>query len=681
MLTNPKAAIAGQEPEDKSWFSINAAANGKPVEIFIYDMIGYWGISAKSFLDEAKDKGVFTAKNIDIRIHSPGGDVFDGLAIYNSLGRLSASIRIFVDGIAASMASVLVCLPNAKVYMPENAWLMVHKPWGGVAGNANDLREYADFLDRNEAMILAAYEKKTGKTREELSAYVNEETWIDGAQAVELGFADYLEAPLQAAASINQNRMKEFTQMPKALKELIAPKGNAPQPAAPAPQAAAPVAQPQQQSQTDEATIRAQVMREEQTRRNEISDLFALTGDRFPELKAQCLNDMNISAVMAKEKIKDEIGKGTQPAHIPAANLRADNGNIVGDSVKASVLARAKLGDTEKDNAYNHMSLRELARASLVDRGIGVSSLNPMQMVGLAFTHTSSDFGTILLDVSHKSMLKGWEDADETFDKWTRKGELTDFKIANRVGLDEFSSLRQVREGAEYKHITLGERGEQIVLATYGEIFSITRQAIINDDLFALTNIPRKMGIAAKATIGDLVYAVLVANPTMKTDGKALFHADHKNLLTGATSAMSIESLGAGRQKMLTQKANGDKGRTLSVRPAYALTPVALELKTSQLINSTSVPGAETNSGISNPLQGFVEVIGEPRLDDASVTAWYLAAGQGSDTIEVAYLNGVDTPYMEQQQGFTSDGVATKVRIDAGVAPMDFRGLVKSTGA
>ena len=78
-------------------------------------------------------------------------DVFDGLAIYNSLGRLSASIRIFVDGIAASMASVLVCLPNAKVYMPENAWLMVHKPWGGVAGNANDMREYADFLDRNEA--------------------------------------------------------------------------------------------------------------------------------------------------------------------------------------------------------------------------------------------------------------------------------------------------------------------------------------------------------------------------------------------------------------------------------------------------------------------------------------------------------------------------------------------------
>lgn len=164
-LTNPKAAIAGQEPDNKSWFSITAASNVKPVEISIYDMIGYWGISAKSFLDDAKAKGVFDAKNIDIRIHSPGGDVFDGLAIYNTLSRLSANIRIFVDGIAASMASVLVCLPNAKVYMPENAWLMVHKPWGGIAGNANDMREYADFLDRNESMILTAYEKKPENPR------------------------------------------------------------------------------------------------------------------------------------------------------------------------------------------------------------------------------------------------------------------------------------------------------------------------------------------------------------------------------------------------------------------------------------------------------------------------------------------------------------------------------------
>ena len=90
--------------------------------------------------------------------------------------------------------------------------------------------------------------------------------------------------------------------------------------------------------------------------------------------------------------------------------------------------------------------------------------------------------------------------------------------------------------------------------------------------------------------------------------------------------------------------------------------------------------GADVNAGIENPIRNFAEIISEPRLDDADPAAWYLAARKGSDTIEVAYLNGVDTPYIDQQEGFTTDGVATKVRIDAGVAPLDYRGLVKSTG-
>lgn len=686
MAVAPEAVT---EPSNKSWYSISAAINNQPVEIAIYDIIGYWGISAKSFLDEAKAKGVFDAKNIDLRIHSPGGDVMDGLAIYNTLSRLTANIRIFIDGIAASMASVIACLPNAKVYMPENAWLMVHKPWSGTAGNADDMRGMADFLDRNEAMMLSAYEKKTGKSREEIAALLTEETWIDGKQAIELGFADYLEAPLQAAASINTNRMKEFANMPNALKNLIAPHGNAQQPAPaadPAPYTQVVAVQTAQvMTQPSDSEIEARFKQREQGRRTEITDLFALTGNKYPDLLASCLGDMDITPAMAKAKIMQEMGKDTLPTAGPsAAYIYAGNGNLVGDSVRASILARAGLAERQASNGYNHMSLRELARASLADRGIGVGSYNPMELVGLSFTHTSSDFGIILLDVAHKSMLKGWEESEETFQKWTKKGELGDFKIANRVGLGEFSSLRQVREGAEYKYITLGERGEQIALATYGEIFGITRQAIINDDLMALTDIPRKMGMAAKATIGDLVYALLVANPTLKTDGKALFHADHKNLLTGGTSALSIEALDAGRTKMRTQKTQvegGAKGRTLNIRPAYVLTPVCLESKANQLIRSASVPGADMNSGIDNPIRNFAEVIGEPRLDDASATAFYLAAAQGMDTIEVAYLNGVDTPYMEQQQGFTSDGVSTKVRIDAGVAPLDFRGLVKSAGA
>ncbi|EEC8190033.1 Clp protease ClpP, partial [Escherichia coli] len=115
--------------------------------------------------------------------------------------------------------------------------------------------------------------------------------------------------------------------------------------------------------------------------------------------------------------------------------------------------------------------------------------------------------------------------------------------------------------------------------------------------------------------------------------------------------------------------------------PAFMLVPVALETVANQTIKSASVKGADANAGVINPIQNFAEVIAEARLDAADPKTWYLAAAQGTDTIEVAWLDGVDTPYIDQQEGFTTDGIATKIRIDAGVAPLDWRGLVRSSVA
>ncbi|MFV0576042.1 MAG: Mu-like prophage major head subunit gpT family protein [Vibrio sp.] len=183
------------------------------------------------------------------------------------------------------------------------------------------------------------------------------------------------------------------------------------------------------------------------------------------------------------------------------------------------------------------------------------------------------------------------------------------------------------------------------------------------------------MGEAAKATIGDLVYEVLT-NGYKMSDGQELFSAKHNNTLAGP-AAIDIANLDAARQLMRTQK-SGE--RHLNIRPGFVLVPTALETTANQVIKSASVKGADINAGVNNPLQNFAEVIAEPRLDDATKLDWYLTAARGRDTIEVAYLNGVETPFIEQQQGFDVDGVVTKVRIDAGVAPRDYRGLVKATG-
>lgn len=404
----------------------------------------------------------------------------------------------------------------------------------------------------------------------------------------------------------------------------------------------------------------------------------------FAELFNTCLTDMECSVENAREQLLVALGKDTTPTGGPAPRHpgHLTNGNLVGDSVRASLVSRTGQGEIQKDNAYNYMSLRELARASLQDRGILVATLAPMQMVGMAFTHDTSDFGNILVDIAAASVLQGWNEAEETFHLWTKTGRLSDFKTAKRVGMGEFPTLREVRPGAEYKYITTGDRGETIRLATYGELFSITRQAILNDDLDQLTTIPKRMGEAARGTIGDLVYDTLINNQNL-SDDKKLFADSRKNLFTGAGSALSIESLSKAKTAMALQKnqTEGGKARTLNIRPGFVLVPVALEDKAKQLIRSASVPGAETNAGIDNPIRNFAEVIAEPRLDDNSSTAWYLAAKKGSDTIEVAYLDGVELPYLEQQQGFTNDGVISKVRIDAGVAPLDSRGLNKSNGA
>jgi hypothetical protein len=239
-----------------------------------------------------------------------------------------------------------------------------------------------------------------------------------------------------------------------------------------------------------------------------------------------------------------------------------------------------------------------------------------------------------------------------------------------------FEKLDEIPESGEYKHGTIGERAESIKLATYGKLFSITRQAIINDDLTAFTDIPRKMGRAAARTVGDLVFSILIDNPAM-SDSVALFHADHNNLASSGT-AITAASVGAGRTAMRTQK---DGTATLNIRPSFLIVPAAQE-DTARVLMTSETDPSKTNSRVPNPVRGAAEIIVDARLDDASTTAWYLAADPNTfDTIEVGYLDGIAAPFLDQQDGWTIDGVEYKVRIDAAAAPLEFRTLYKNPGA
>lgn len=652
------------------------AATGGSVDLDLFGEIGAEGVTSQQFANELRAFG--DVSQINLRINCPGGAVFEGMAIYNLLKHHKARKVGTVLGLAASMGGV-VLMACDEVRMPANALLMVHKPWGIQGGNADDMRSYAEQLEMFEGSMLKAYTDKTGRTGEEIGRLLAAETWLTAADAVALGFADTILEPVEGFGKITTNRYKDFVNMPASAMNLFTPPQGSTSVTPPAAPPATPPAATPTPTETIEQAV-AKALAADGVRRAGIASAFGPFA-AHAALRDTCMNDLSCTVDQANAKLLAAIGQGTTPTGSIYHHGYVDNGNLVGDSVRASLYARAGLGELQTDNRYNNMTLRELARASLDGRGIGVSSLNVMNMVGLAFTHTSSDFGNILMDAAHKAMLSGWEDAAETFHLWTKKGRLGDFKVTNRVGMGSFPSLRQVRPGAEYKHISLGDTGETIQLATYGEMFSIDRQAIINDDLDALTRIPALMGAAAKATIGDLVYAVLTGGAKMK-DGKPLFDASRKNLF-GKGSKMSVQAFSTMRTAMRLQQTkveDGEKSRALNIRPEFVICPVALEDWANQIIRSASMPGTDSNSGIENPVRNFATAIGEPRLDAISSSAYYMAAKQGADTVEVAYLDGVDTPYFESQEGFTSDGLATKVRIDAGVSALDARGLSRATG-
>lgn len=187
----------------KSWYSITAKGDSL-AEISIYEEIGMFGVTAKQFLEDMKSVG---ARRILLRINSNGGDVFEGLAIYNRLREHAAGVEVRVDGIAASMASV-IAMAGAPVKMAEGAFLMLHNPGGLVMGNAEDMRETAELLDKVRGSLVTAYERKSGLSAAKICDMLDKETWLTAAEAKALGFVDEVTEPLKLAARFDSRRFR-----------------------------------------------------------------------------------------------------------------------------------------------------------------------------------------------------------------------------------------------------------------------------------------------------------------------------------------------------------------------------------------------------------------------------------------------------------------------------------------
>lgn len=272
----------------------------------------------------------------------------------------------------------------------------------------------------------------------------------------------------------------------------------------------------------------------------------------------------------------------------------------------------------------------------------------------------------ILSNVANKSLAKSYQLANTTFEAWTAKGNNTDFKAAKRYRLSEAQELVEIKENGEFTASKFTEEEATVSVLTFGRSWSLSRQAIINDDLSALSKIPQSYAYAAKYGINKLVY---------KTLSELTLEAGNK----GTAGALSVTSLGEARKLLRTQKGVDEK-TTLNLMPYALIVPAELETLAQQLLKSTSDPEGK-NSGVVNPFNNNLRLIVDGELDSYSNKAWYVVADPMlAPVIEVTYLNGKDTPTIDSRVSFTNLGMDFRIYMDYGVNVIDKRGIIKNEG-
>jgi ATP-dependent Clp endopeptidase proteolytic subunit ClpP len=240
----------------------NAAAASGPATIEVYEEIGkdWWtqeGMGAKEFAAALKE--VPADQDIIVAINSPGGNVWDGLAIYHQLQARKDRVTCRVDGIAASIASV-IAMAGTITEMPENALMMIHNPWSIAMGDADAMRKAADELDKHRDVLVGIYHDKTGMARSELERMMSEETWMTGKEAADYGFADGTTDALSIAASVRHPAAFQFRNAPKqAATAACQPQTNQGPQMEPTAPTAAPVANPAPAPAIDHAALAASI--------------------------------------------------------------------------------------------------------------------------------------------------------------------------------------------------------------------------------------------------------------------------------------------------------------------------------------------------------------------------------------------------------------------------------------
>lgn len=363
------------------------------------------------------------------------------------------------------------------------------------------------------------------------------------------------------------------------------------------------------------------------------------------------ISDAIVGNILDTKGVKFEAG-------VEAKDFKNQGRSIVG-------AARHMLGAESGD----HAKFASMSKNEIIERSM----------------NASGHFPKILANVANKSLQAFYQEIPATWESLADATSVSDFKNQTLYRVGEAGDLRKVNERGEYERSSIAESSETLNLLTYGRMISFTRQLLINDDMGALADAPRNFAQSVRRLESDLFWGLVLANPIMGEDGKAVFHADHDNV--GTPAALGDASLAEARksarlQRGLAQRDGSQSLARLNVMMKYLIVAPELENEAYKVLANID----PQNVAAVNQWAGKYEVIVEPRLQvdltGGEGKAWFLAAdaAQQVGRIKVAYLDGNRSPFFDSNAKFENDGIEFKVRHDVGFAFSDFRGWSRNVG-
>lgn len=420
--------------------------------------------------------------------------------------------------------------------------------------------------------------------------------------------------------------------------------------------------------------------------------------DRTKYLKSDASVDA-IARTILEELLPKKEGATVGPNNEPVEVTRSERDKFY-DAVSYGVIQRSLSGHRISDELQRQIGEKPVGadefrfrripdiarefcqRADIRVEGIpdheicrkAVGIRNFVERSGTSF-HSTGSFTNIFLDAMNKTLRAAYDEAPSTYQRWVRQASsASDFKTLNRIVFGEIGLPEEVEENGKYPEMTTTDSKESYRVTKHGGIFSITLEMMVNDDMDAMTRIPRMQGNAMRRKINLDAYSILTDNAAL-ADGVALFHASSHGANLDAT-ALAEGALDTGYSVMMTQTGT-DSSAILNIMPRFLIVPAALSATAYRLTGGGVIPQSVSNVPLYGPGgPRTLEVVVDGQLDGTSATGWYLAADNNVvDTVEITFLQGEETPVLDREDGFDTDTIKYKIRQSYGIKAIDYRGL------